>query len=190
MVVQRWWCSSHWDPNPQNKQKKQIQDKMRWTLQGWHKLYLQDLVGAFSISTDFYGVWKAGTVTHTPLMIQDTHSTCSWTFIAAAGVHHVAQLWCPVLDQTHLTAMILPSGNLTYSNGKWTFWRCIPYWKWGFSIAMFDYRRVTQLRCEKSFGVRIGPQDGRIPGFHNHGEYISPLSRGCGTPSKLPFHGL
>ncbi len=25
---------------------------------------------------------------------------------------------------------------------KWPFWRCIPYWKWGFSIAMFDYRSV------------------------------------------------
>ena len=149
----KWWCKDgdvHPIGIPIHKKNKKNKSKIRWDERFRVDIsYIQDLVGAFSISTDFYGVWKAGTVTHTPLMIQDTHSTCSWTFIAAAGVHHVAQLWCPVLDQTHLTAMILPSGNLTYSNGKWTFWRCIPYWKWGFSIAMFDYRRVTQLRCGK-----------------------------------------
>ena len=28
-------------------------------------------------------------------------------------------------------------------NRKWTLWRCIPYWNWGFSIAMLIYRRVS-----------------------------------------------
>ena len=35
----------------------------------------------------------------------------------------------------------LHSGNLTW-NGKSTIWRCISYSRWGFSIAMFVYRRV------------------------------------------------
>ena len=30
-----------------------------------------------------------------------------------------------------------------HSNGKSTIWRCISYSRWGFSIAMFVYRRVT-----------------------------------------------
>ena len=55
--------------------------------------------------TDFFGLSKA--VFLYLSLIQDTHSTCSWTFIAAAGVHHVAQLRCPVLHQTHLTKATL-----------------------------------------------------------------------------------
>ena len=31
-----------------------------------------------------------------------------------------------------------------HSNGKSTIWRCISYSRWGFSIAMFVYRRVIQ----------------------------------------------
>ena len=29
-----------------------------------------------------------------------------------------------------------------HSNGKWTLWRCMSYWKWGYSIAMLVYQRV------------------------------------------------
>ena len=29
-----------------------------------------------------------------------------------------------------------------HSNWKWTLWRCISYWKWGYSIAMLVYQRV------------------------------------------------
>ena len=32
---------------------------------------------------------------------------------------------------------------ISHSNGKSTIWRCISYSKWGFSIAMFVYRRVN-----------------------------------------------
>ena len=32
-----------------------------------------------------------------------------------------------------------------HSNGTSTIWRCISYWKWGFSIAMFVYQRVPIL---------------------------------------------
>ena len=32
-----------------------------------------------------------------------------------------------------------------HGNRKWTVWRCIPYWKRGFSIAMLVYRRVPPL---------------------------------------------
>ena len=30
-----------------------------------------------------------------------------------------------------------------HSNGKRALWRCISYWTWGYSIAMFVYRGVT-----------------------------------------------
>ena len=39
----------------------------------------------------------------------------------------------------------LPSGKLTWLPGKWTCWRCIPYWPWGFSIAtlfLFHFLRM------------------------------------------------
>ena len=29
-----------------------------------------------------------------------------------------------------------------HSNGKWTLWRCVSYWKWGYSIAILVYQRV------------------------------------------------
>ena len=29
-----------------------------------------------------------------------------------------------------------------HSNGKWTLWRCISYWRWGYFIAMLVYQRV------------------------------------------------
>ena len=29
------------------------------------------------------------------------------------------------------------------TNGTWTLWRCISYWKWWFSIVMLVYQRVT-----------------------------------------------
>ena len=38
---------------------------------------------------------------------------------------------------------------ILHSNGKSTIWRCISYSRWGFSIAMFVYRRVCHLpRCD------------------------------------------
>ena len=37
-----------------------------------------------------------------------------------------------------------------HGNRKWTFWRCIPYWKWEFSIAMLVYQRVTMKSCIKT----------------------------------------
>ena len=39
-----------------------------------------------------------------------------------------------------------------HSNGKWTIWRCISYWKWWCSIAMLVYQRVSIL---KDFWSRV-----------------------------------
>ena len=36
-----------------------------------------------------------------------------------------------------------------HSNGKWTLWRCITYWKWGYSIAMLVYRRVFGFNMDQ-----------------------------------------
>ena len=47
------------------------------------------------------------------------------------------------LQQHFLSLQLeLPSGKRSHSNGKWTLWRCISYWKWGFSMAMLVYQRV------------------------------------------------
>ncbi len=39
---------------------------------------------------------------------------------------------------------LIPSGKLTWQWKMNPDWRCIHYWKWGFSIAMFDYRSVDE----------------------------------------------
>ena len=43
-----------------------------------------------------------------------------------------------------LNQKYLPSGKLTWLAGKWTFWRCIPYWKWWFSsnrhLSLLEYK--------------------------------------------------
>ena len=53
-------------------------------------------------------------------------------------------------DQVHQFNMIynVPSGKL-HSNGKWTLWRCISYWKWWYSIAMLVYWRVSFLKLSE-----------------------------------------
>ena len=38
-----------------------------------------------------------------------------------------------------------PGSKLRHGNRKWTFWRCISYWKWRISIAMLVHQRVHAL---------------------------------------------
>ena len=33
-----------------------------------------------------------------------------------------------------------------HGNGKWTLWRWISYWKWGYALAMLVYQRVDWFR--------------------------------------------
>ena len=68
-------------------------------------------------------------------------------------------MWCLRVFQFHHSSVFKNWSHWTpyplvnsHGNGKWTFWRCIPYWKWGFSIAMLVYRSVTyttQTKTEK-----------------------------------------
>ena len=75
-------------------------------------------------------------------------------------------------------------GKLTWLAGKWSSWRCIPYWKWGYSIAMLVYWRVTQQHgcfstCFASFH--------RLELFHLFFQQVFYLKFPCFTCRKHHF---
>ena len=82
----------------------------------------------------------------------------------------------------------LPSGKLTWLAGRWTSWRCIPYWKWWFSIAMLVYWRVHHplfLATRSSTMIFWFPSDltgqgsGSAPNSRRHMRWYQLLGR-CG----------
>ena len=50
--------------------------------------------------------------------------------------------------------------TIEHSNGKWTLWRCISYWTWGYLIAMLAYQRVHIHPGFFSLGQKFPPDDG------------------------------
>ena len=65
-----------------------------------------------------------------------------------------AELWDTPWPQGHVDVSCLTDFHCYVHSGKLTIekwmkmdpdWRCIPYWTWGFSIAMLVYRRVNVM---------------------------------------------
>ncbi len=88
----------------------------------------------------------------------------------------------------------IPSGNW-HGNGRCAFWRCIPDWKWGFSIAMLVYWNVNsnKLTFHQGWSVlgSLGPPFPFPPphSFARPGKNQSPpmcLPASANSPSDSP----
>ena len=64
--------------------------------------------------------------------IPTSHRFMAWVNIESYG--------CRLFRVTVSVNITLLFSNMAMENGwTWSFWRCIPYWRWGFSIAMLVY---------------------------------------------------
>ncbi len=69
------------------------------------------------------------------------------TFFAVVYNNNESMLQLCNVDSTDTVHMIQISNEYTpvnkHSNGTCTIWRCISYWKWGYSIAMLVYQSIS-----------------------------------------------